>query len=218
MIFIPDKDLKKRISKEIKKRNESTKKITSITCSSYHSMLGFFIASGFKEDRIEKEILKMKYSIGIKKNVEEIFKNKEWTIPERCTIRNMQDKIWEKRYDLFSSLEKACQSDRNLEKELESIKMEFEKSKEYVLNGFETVLDYVVNTEIASRKSKHPTEYLGKYLSLNTPTLDFLSGNKKLSEGTQSLIYHLLEFFKEEIKFLILNLYEEEPLVDLILS
>lgn len=44
--LIPDKDLKKRITKEFKKR--VTQRVNSITCSNFHSILGFFIAAGFK--------------------------------------------------------------------------------------------------------------------------------------------------------------------------
>ena len=112
--LVPDKDLRKRISKEIKKR--SVRKINSITCSNHHSILGFFIAAGFKEDRIEHELMGIKYTVGVKENVEEMFKSKDWTIPQRCTIRSLQDRIWKGRYDLFNSLEKACADNKVLTK------------------------------------------------------------------------------------------------------
>lgn len=48
----------------------------------------------------------VKYYTGVKSNVEKVFKSKDWTIPEKCTIRGLQDKIWAGRFDLFKTLEK----------------------------------------------------------------------------------------------------------------
>ena len=61
----------------------------------------------------------VKYFTVVKENVEQMFKSKEWTIPEKCTIRSIQDKIWNNRYDLFKALEKACADNQVLTKELD---------------------------------------------------------------------------------------------------
>ena len=87
----------------------------------------------------------VKYYTGVKDNVEKSFKSKDWTIPEKCTIRALQDKIWAGRYDLFKTLEKSCGENELLTKDLEVIKGEFERSKEVVVNGFEQVMDYLIN-------------------------------------------------------------------------
>lgn len=82
---------------------------------------------------------------------------------------------------MFKSLEKSCGENESLGKELERIKAEFEKSKELVMNGFEQVMDYLINVEIYSKKEKNPGEFVAEALSLKHPLHNFYEENKKLS-------------------------------------
>ena len=74
---------------------------------------------------------------------------------------------------MFKTLEKSCGENELLTKDLEVIKGEFERSKEVVVNGFEQVMDYLINISIYSKKEKNPGEYIARALSLKHPLHNF---------------------------------------------
>lgn len=59
--------------------------------------------TGFKQERIERELEGMKtcFEADIEA-IKEEFNRKDWIIPFKCKIRDLQNLLWETRYNLFS--------------------------------------------------------------------------------------------------------------------
>jgi hypothetical protein len=73
----------------------------------------------------------------------------DWNIPMKSKVRKFQQSLWNTRFDMFATLETQAKSG-NLEINMQEIKRRFEDSSDYIMDGFDTVMDYVISSEIAA--------------------------------------------------------------------
>ena len=76
--------------------------------------------------------------------IERDFRQLDWAMPMKVNIRKYQDVLWKNRFNMFHSLEEYSKTN-NLELDIAIIKEKFEESKAYIIDGFDTMMDYVIS-------------------------------------------------------------------------
>ena len=76
--------------------------------------------------------------------IERDFRQLDWAMPMKVNIRKYQDVLWKNRFNMFRSLEEYSKTN-NLELDIAIIKEKFEESKAYIIDGFDTMMDYVIS-------------------------------------------------------------------------
>ena len=89
---------------------------------------------------------------------------------------------------------------------LDEIKYQFNESKERVVNGFEEVMDYLINIEISRPDAENAAEYFSQKLLLKTKSHDYYKEAKKVTNGAQQLIFSMIELFEDQIHMLMLSM------------
>ena len=142
------------------------------------------------------------------KEIKEEFDRKDWILPFKCKIRDLQNLRWDARYNLFDELEKATIQNR-LTVSLGAIRLEFEMSKETIMHSYSEILEFLMTSEVKANHEKSFPEYLASRMSLNLSSHNFAKDNKKISEDTKELVDLLLAHFYEQLRFLVYTLSPE---------
>ena len=84
-------------------------KIETITSSNYHAIVPFLYASDLSKVEINEYCWQIRYIIEMEASptlIEENFDKYEWATIIDEKMKNLQNEVWENRYDIFEQVEK----------------------------------------------------------------------------------------------------------------
>lgn len=178
----------------------------------------FLLKAGFGSSRILREMDRIKeyYNIDFLA-MEREFYNMDWIMLFDTKVRKYQDVIWKNRFDMFASMEYYAR-DNQLEINMEGIRREFENSRDYVLDSFDTLMEYVIDCEIESNnraKDVSYEEYMAKKMSLRYGDKNYAEINDKIGVETRKIMQSMYSQYYALIRHMILT-YASESNLELI--
>lgn len=141
----------------------------------------------------------------------------DWIMLFDTKVKKYQDTMWKNRYDLFASMEYLAK-DNILENNMDGIRREFDNSREYVLDSFDTLMQYVIDCDIESNKRAKDTsyeEYMAKKLSFKYGDKDYAKINSKIGKETRKVMQMMYSQYYALIRHIILT-YASESNLELI--
>jgi len=203
-------ELSTAIQSMIEERDKNVFQIKHITCSSSQAFLFFMIAAGFDDNRILSEATHLRNLMHIDyMQMERDFHSLDWAMPMKVNIRNYQDLLWKNRFNMFDSLQEYSKA-KDLELNLASIKEKFEESKAYIMDGFDTVMDYVITNELDAEGrpvGMSFEEFMAKQLSFKYGEKNYAEINKQIGKETKAALNILFSQYHSLLRhiFFVIN-------------
>ena len=151
--------------------------------------------------------------------IERDFRQLDWAMPMKVNIRKYQDVLWKNRFNMFHSLEEYSKTN-NLELDIAIIKEKFEESKAYIIDGFDTMMDYVISNELASEDRPEGMsfeEHMAKQLSFKYGSKDYARINQAIGKESKKALNILYDQYQYLIRhfFFMVNSEDNQQIIAL---